>query len=356
MSGNAQLGHHPEADSLNAFAEQALAGWEREQIVVHLAACSRCREIVYLAQQANVEIEPAAAAAAEHSVGRGPWYKNWRLAWVPVGALAAGITVAYVVHVRHENTAVEMAQMANEVRPVSPPGVSPAPPPQVARSESGAEAIAKKTTPATREQQTVAMKPDVEVPALPANAPVSTLAGLKAGAEAQELSRQRVARETADAILAAPSGNAGMVNADKVQEQPFHTTTVATPMMQAEVAHAPARSIATANRVGGELAVFAAKQTELPSGLAAVSTATVQHKVLAVDKAGAVFLSTDAGAHWDAIDRRWTGKAVEVRTQMDVNTKAESAVGEEPSQIVFELVNDQGEVWVSTDGRSWKAR
>lgn len=356
MSGNSQLGHHPDADSLNAFAEQALAGREREQIVVHLAACSRCREIVYLAQQENVEIETAAAAAATRVVEREPWYKSWRLAWVPVGALAAGITVAYVVHARHENTAVEMAQMANEVRPVSPPSVAPASPPPVARSESRAEAVAKKTAPAAREPQTVAMKPEVEVPAPPANEPVSALAGLKAGPEAQELSRQRVMPETADAIQAAASGNEGMVNADKVQQQQFHTTTAATPMMQAEVTHAPARSVATANRVGRELAVFAAKQMELPSGLAAVSTATVQHKVLAVDKAGAVFLSTDAGAHWDAIDRRWTGKAVEVRAQMEVKTKAEAAAGEGSSQIVFELVNDQGKVWVSTDGRSWKAR
>ncbi len=354
MSGNAQLGYHPDADSLNAFAEQALAGREREQIVAHLAACSRCREIVFLVQQANVEIEPA--AAARRTVEREPWYKRWRLAWVPVGALAAGITVAYVVHVRHENTAVEMAQMANEVRTVNPPSIAPAPPAQEAKSENSTEAVAKKTAPAARRPPAAAMKPEAAVPALPANEPVNALAGLKVGSEVQELSRQRVTPETTGEMQAASRGTAGLVNADKVQQQQFHVTAAAAPVTQAEVAPAPARSVAAANRLGGELAVFAAKQMKLPSGLTVASMATAQHKVLAVDKAGAVFLSADGGAHWDAIDRQWTGKAVEVRTQMEVKTTASAPVGKGLLQSVFELVNDHGQVWVSTDGRSWKAR
>ena len=62
MNQNPQLDFHPDAESLNAFAEQALGDRERGQIVEHLAVCSRCREVVFLAQEAAVEMEPAVAA------------------------------------------------------------------------------------------------------------------------------------------------------------------------------------------------------------------------------------------------------------------------------------------------------
>ena len=78
--------------------------------------------------------------------------------------------------------------------------------------------------------------------------------------------------------------------------------------------------------------------------------------MLAVDRDGAVFLSTDAGAHWNPVERQWTGRAVEVRAQMEVKAKADTATGESLLQNVFELVNDQGQVWESKDGQSWKAR
>ena len=52
MTPTPQLELHPDADSLNAFVEQALAGSEREQVQAHLAACSRCRQVIYLAQEA----------------------------------------------------------------------------------------------------------------------------------------------------------------------------------------------------------------------------------------------------------------------------------------------------------------
>lgn len=355
MSGSAQFGQHPDADSLNGFAEQALAVQERERIATHLAVCSRCREIVFLAQQAGAELQPAAAGAAPHTVERGPWFRNWRLAWVPVGALAAGITVAYVVHVHRVNTAVEMAQMANEVRAVSPPSVAPAPVTPLAGPERSTETVAKKSTP-VREPHRAAVRPEAEVSTPTANEPVNALAGLKAGAEVRELSDQRTTQETAGAIHAVPQDKTGLVKADKLERRQFHVTAAATPLMQADVAPKPAgRSVAAVNGSRGTLAALAAKQMELPGGLPAVSTATVRRKVLAVDKAGAVFLSTDAGVHWNLVERQWTGMAVEVRTQSEVQAKADAATGGGSFQSVFELVNDQGQVWMSADGQSWKA-
>ena len=48
-------GRHPDAESLNAFLEQALPAPERAQILGHIASCSRCRQVVFLAQQAAAE-------------------------------------------------------------------------------------------------------------------------------------------------------------------------------------------------------------------------------------------------------------------------------------------------------------
>jgi hypothetical protein len=43
------FGPHPEADLLSGFAESALPGAERAQVLAHLAVCRECREIVFLA-------------------------------------------------------------------------------------------------------------------------------------------------------------------------------------------------------------------------------------------------------------------------------------------------------------------
>ncbi len=57
------------------------------------------------------------------------------------------------------------------------------------------------------------------------------------------------------------------------------------------------------------------KPMPLPSGLATVSIASGGHFLLAIDKAGALFLSEDRGATWERITTQWTGRAVAVRRQ-----------------------------------------
>jgi CelD/BcsL family acetyltransferase involved in cellulose biosynthesis len=124
-------------------------------------------------------------------------------------------------------------------------------------------------------------------------------------------------------------------------------------MMQTEAASAPMQMKAANPRVGVSQAVYLAKQLSgLPSGLAAVSTVIVEHKVLAVDKAGSVFLSTDAGVHWEGIGRQWSGRAVAVRSQTEVKPSADGGT----PQNSFELVNEEGQVWTSLDGRSWELK
>jgi len=107
---------------------------------------------------------------------------------------------------------------------------------------------------------------------------------------------------------------------------------------------------------------------QLPSGLTSVSIASRGHFLLAVDKAGALFLSEDRGVTWERVTTQWTGRAVEVHRQVAANDAMQTApatqngpmgnpsanAGLAPSPAVFfELSNDKNQTWVSTDGRTW---
>ncbi len=368
MSGSTQFGTHPDAESLNAFAERALAGREREQVAAHLSVCGRCREVVFLAQEANAELEPrlVAAAAAPQTEGRSPWFRNWRLAWIPAAAVAAGISVAYIVHVRHEEPAGQMARVEKQGTPVVAitqpvPAMQAGPVTQSApvSAESGKKATAEKrsSSPVAKGHEPVEM---AEAPPLRpvVNAPVRSLAGAEreskparpvatlAAAQAGVLSQSagapaEPARETATATGASGPGGPG-----QAASGPGVSEFRATPLTKS-----------AANRVrspGGSLAALMFKQAGLPSGLAAVSSANVQGNMLAVDSEGSVFLSTDGGLHWQSIGRQWSGKAIAVRSSAEskVSAKDEGQAG----RPGFELVNDRGQVWVSADGRSWKSK
>jgi hypothetical protein len=137
------------------------------------------------------------------------------------------------------------------------------------------------------------------------------------------------------------------------------------------------------------------KHPMLPSGLNAVSSAAAPDRMLAVDPAGAVFLSHDAGRHWEAVPRQWTGKVIEVHAQPRAPYSFNSATGSDKAgsvvpvppppenssgagpavaapgapgpatlsvnvkpaplspAMLFELVNDRHRTWLSLDGKVW---
>ena len=110
----------------------------------------------------------------------------------------------------------------------------------------------------------------------------------------------------------------------------------------------------------------------LPSGLPAIATASASHHLLALDSAGALFLSEDAGAVWEPVSTQWTGRAVLVLAPQTAPNQASGlaiagrAAAGQPSQgaaapaapppALFEIVNDQGIHWTSGDGRIWKTK
>lgn len=83
---------HPDADLLTAFAEQALAGREREGVIDHLARCGDCREIVALSLPATEIVAPAHLAGTD----RIRWMRWPVLRW---GVVTAGIVAVASVGV-----------------------------------------------------------------------------------------------------------------------------------------------------------------------------------------------------------------------------------------------------------------
>src|SRR3954470_1671319 len=83
-------GPHPEAEQLNAFAENALAASERETVLAHLATCVDCRDVVALAAAAR----PADAALVKPARAGFRWAT---FQWAAVAASVAIVTVAVLV-------------------------------------------------------------------------------------------------------------------------------------------------------------------------------------------------------------------------------------------------------------------
>jgi len=104
---------------------------------------------------------------------------------------------------------------------------------------------------------------------------------------------------------------------------------------------------ATAGRVMADLK---AKRTLLPNGTAALSVTTAKGRTIALDPSGTMYMTEDAGKSWVSITSQWTGRAVLVRTR---ETPAQADAVTPNNNAVFELVNDNIQTWVSSDGKIW---
>lgn len=175
----AVAGSHPEAEQLNAFVEQALGVPEREQVLVHLAACATCREIVALSLPEPEVMQTVFAPA------RGNWWQRAGvLSWG--AAAAAVIVVASTAYVMRPPAQPETASVA--IRQPATTGtvakLEPSPPPPAAAAEP------RRTVPAV--SRSFALRADA-----------ASAAAAKSNAAPAELSKRAEAKELADA---APSG------------------------------------------------------------------------------------------------------------------------------------------------------
>ena len=395
MKANTQFDLHPDAESLNAFAEQALAERERGEIVAHLAGCGRCRQIVFLAQEAAGAMEPAEAVAVHRVVRRKSWLRSWWFVWAPTAALAATVAVAVYVHVRRVEIEQEMAKVTTEATPQI--GASKGAPAAAAReqkADAGAAAAPEPTRPASEKRK--ALPPSPQAPTIAASASgtsasesygmrasnrsaadlptsasgtgtpaQSTMAEAKpepaesamgesqvqtSGAD-ESRAMDRVMNRAADRAMA--TRKSAEAKTEESERSVQMQAAAAAPAAQASPPPAPSYPPSAVHGVSGAFAAYKAQPSELPSGLPAVSSVAAMNRMLAIDPAGSVFLSEDAGMHWKSVEKHWEGRAITVRVQ-EAPGAAGGAARSTPE--VFEIVNDRGEVWVSTDGRNWRLK
>jgi hypothetical protein len=371
-----QLDLHPDAESLNAFAEQELSAPEREQILTHLAGCSRCRQVIFLAQKAATDAEVQAPVPAARVKVR---FWTWRLAWVPAAAMAAALVLVVTLHIRHTEPVAEMAKavpFSEAAAPTPVPqeqasaGTAHKPAPAlVANSLDGKAEYAARREPSEVPKQEAA--PSAAPPAESgASAPLNSASSAFLPSSMESAQQENAAQFQSQPAVAAwqqeQQRSSGMLSASADASRQISQQSMSAEAYSAHVSHkaasaGPRRSqqsqpmpassfdIVTQQQLAGSAASLKANRPNLPSGLAAVSRATAQNLMLEIDQAGTLFLSDDYGMHWVPVSQQWTGRAIEVRTITDLSGSTAPAKG-------FELKNESGSTWVSTDGKTWTAQ
>jgi hypothetical protein len=396
MKPTIQLGAHPDAESLTAFAEQLLSGAEREQILAHMAACSRCREVVFFTRQIMEPEKLASVTAPQESLRptwRG-WFGGLRWAWVPVATLAGFVGFAVVQHLRSGD--VSQPQMAQDVAApetirnatpaktlATPPVQQQAPP----REEKGMLA-GRGRTDRDAEMTETALDQKDEVAQQESGVVRESDSLSAAGARASGGATHGVVTARAKS-----SGNSGPMAQNQIQQQnnvqlqeqnyangvpsvgslsdsankPAPASVPSggaseTVTVQAEgISPPPSGTPATASDIAPvpmssqSLALSSAKLAKkakftLPSELSVLSQATAAKTIIAIDTAGSLFLSEDEGKHWQPVNARWAGRAVLVRTR-PAEAVTESRLRQHVAQ--FELTTDKLQTWASEDGKTW---
>jgi len=456
MNPTTQPDRHPDAEILNAFVEHALRDPERAQVVAHMGECARCREVVFLARAAaEAEAPPLADIKPEPRPGRiALALAKWRVALIPAAALAATGAVVLWVQLRPAPPRAEMAQTAPlPARPMtapsaaptahqtSAPAATPLPAPSPAHRSTPSEQRPERknvqpVSPALAGTGFSGSAPMARNQAVPAaTAPIGSsrvVGGYHLDAHSAAMARQPAPPEqpndSADMAykpaltngLLQPPGTASMTpaarrgaTAGKAAPAPVPPNILAVQGANAvPVSDGPEpltlqvepSSVQLAPQPLNGLAVMqVARHAKLPSGLNTVSSAAMLNTLLAVDSAGALFFSQDAGKHWEAVRPQWRGKAIAVqappqglyqltpaaaaesldrasivapaaqekRARPNVNAAVSSppppppahvsgpavtATGVDPSipAVLFKLITDRHQTWISADGKVWR--
>ena len=362
MSEFLHPGQHPDADQFSAFAEGVLPDHERVEMLAHLAECADCRQIVFLAQQAQeAEIPPSDAPAGHVS-----WWKNWGRLWPVAAALACGLLVAAFLERRQSRDIPQKSDVAFEsaATPVSPlqEKVSPPVVPEVRSAEpapSRKSNTAAKVAPSLHPQLAaprygvdgfssvhgslatdhLANKPSLFSPDAAVGGQQKSSASSAGSASLGNVIGLPAAQQ---APSQEPQNNPLNVNVNgaqppilKAQNQTFsQRAAAARPLSgpsQSDIQRSASQTVAVTNEapvlqtenaavssgaIGGPIPLRAISpyglRAPLPSKRPAISTISNGHETLAVDSAGDLFAIENAGIRWRQIAHLWTGKAVKV--------------------------------------------
>jgi hypothetical protein len=371
MIPTSQFAHHPDLESLNAFLENALPAPERESVLAHLAACSHCRQIAYLAQSA-VEEEPA-PQPVEPVRNR---FRQWLAGFKPgnrrlvILAGACATLAAFTIISLPKHTVTPAPQQEAKNAPAPNPSSSPA---------SNAAQPQLKPAPPERTKDTTA---DATVAHSSAAAPRSRVG--EAGPTFPRQATIQARHESLGAVVARKSNESAPEPEPQLSPSPaigsatetvavsaapplqpvpqpeLHQTISAAQVetMNADVASKPipaeaksapprpatlggqgfgkarggiaaaygnnhaigaaqaARSAtfyAPAPNANDDLLAGKAMQTLLPTGSHPTATVAARQRVLAIDPTGALYLSQNAGTLWLPITQQWTGRATSLR-------------------------------------------
>jgi Carboxypeptidase regulatory-like domain len=389
---------HPDPDTLSAFVECALPEHERAQCLVHLADCPRCREIVFVAREtpASPVVVPItvcpnllrpmpllATAAAVCIAVLGAWFYLRSKAVEPPREQAAQTTHTPPPAEKPaevpppKSVAMKTTPRVRLRRPPEPAPPTPATPvviPEVARAAP---------PPATVESAQVSVSPQPAPPpplrVAPAQlAPLDSLSGISgtvtdpSGAVVPQatVELRQIAGNTIGNAQTDEAGNfkftglapgryelriarAGFLLGS--QEVELHaqevaavksTLQVGSTAEMVEVMAAPSTLQTENASVSRSRKKQAAppQPRPLPSKLPAETTVTHGKIMVAVDSAGALFVSGNSGKSWKAVKPQWPGKITDLISPPDVP---------EPGAAQFQLTTDSGADWLSRDGRRW---
>jgi len=401
INPTAQSGIHPDAESLSLFAEQQLPAPERDQILAHMATCGRCREVVFLAQHAASQDHPTIVADSvpAPTKQRTSWFNGWQWAWLPAVAFAGFVGFAVVQHFRQPAPETQLSAKlspADNLKKEEPTNALPVSPAPLAQANEELKQLKKAKPSELRDDAAPASKDAKrqldekkasdrrELAAGSTDALLADSPGVSGGSargtlsaraknspfggpaaanqlQQQNLPQQNVAQNAVqesrnnsadvankpDAVNAAPASasQTAIVEADKVEKSAAPAP--ATSPQFSSIPLTGQNYEASSAKIAG---VSKAKTITLPSRLAALSVASDGARSIALDAAGAMFLSEDAGKHWQPIHTQWTGRPLLVRTLPAVT---QAAAMQNSQSILFELVNDKQQTWISYDGKTW---
>jgi len=400
MSERLHPGIHPDADSLSAFVEGVLPEHERAACLAHLAECSRCREVVFLAQGTLVA---SAAPVLVPAPARKWWFRP-----APLLAAAAMVCVTLLgawlyLRSRAAAPARDLVAQAPQAPSSTPDNrvETPSPRPDVRKKTprptrlSQPEPKAEKPSPAPvtmpEPARTPTLPPPVESAVIPPAPKPPSLVAQTEVASAEVLSgifgvvtdptgavvpqatvqfRQLASNSTTSARTdvagqfkfrgLAPGQYELQITApgfsrtsQRVELRPQEVAAVKSELQVGSVSES-VMVTAAASTIQTESASMSATSRRkravppepkpLPSKLPAEITVTRGKVILAVDSSGALFFSGNSGKSWKAVKSPWPGKVVGLLAPPELP---------QDSKAAFQLTTDSGSIWLSRDGRRW---
>jgi hypothetical protein len=351
---------HPDENLLAAYVERSLAAHERERVLRHLSACSRCRDVVFLTQQAepgSFSAQPDAASRMEEA-RRG---MGWRIAWIALPAMAAVLLAVVSVrwyegsHLKNASPAAAPSQTVALNQPVALP-------PAAQSVRVAPEDVQKKTKapPIREEKRRQVVQDDL----------TGRNAAVVAGTTANPAPAPQPPAQVSETVAVAAAPVQTETQAQSVRQTIPQEAAQPAPMADrpvtvsrgAAVSHGFYGNHAAQGSAAAGAVVVA--PILLPSGLQAVSQVHVTGRHVALDQDGNLFLRANADAAWTQIAKQWTGKAASLRTdpsmqpaaRFSMMMKRPPAAGDQETAPppTLRLINDTGHVWTSEDsGQTW---